>query len=261
MTKKQVAFTLLELLAVIVIVLILAGLLLPAIGRTREAAKRTKCVSNLRQIGLALAQYANLHGQIPMWAEEEDYHPQLAWDVESTNKIWDPAGSTGMGQLYAQLDGLLAVFYCPSEKLLANVILSEDTPQAELLGKAKRRTEALNNYTGAEDEGLFCSYVYRGRAAGGSWEFEDASRRALVMDYNVWWRTAAPPESGPASINHKLEVVNILYGNGTVLSLPGSQQLVFSYVIDLPVFFDRAYKWENREAVWTYADRQLGLAR
>jgi prepilin-type N-terminal cleavage/methylation domain-containing protein/prepilin-type processing-associated H-X9-DG protein len=67
MNAPRRGFTLVELLVVIAIIGALIALLLPAVQAARESARRTKCASNMRQVGLALRQYwTTHHGQFPL---------------------------------------------------------------------------------------------------------------------------------------------------------------------------------------------------
>ncbi|MFH1904582.1 MAG: DUF1559 domain-containing protein [bacterium] len=118
--RSSLSFTLMELLVVIAIIALLASVLLPALSKAREMARSIKCVSNLKQIGLAFQMYAD---------DNDDYFP-YAWSnlASNSDKSWaqllDNAGYTNYDiPAYATDEASIRAAYakstiykCPSDK-------------------------------------------------------------------------------------------------------------------------------------------------
>lgn len=125
--KKLRGFTLIELLVVIAIIAILIALLLPAVQQAREAARRTQCKNNLKQLALAMHNYHDTVGAFPfgfderetLWSamilpqiEQTNLYQTLIWQ-EGTVGNWDWNGSPNE----KACGTIMPAFMCPSMPL------------------------------------------------------------------------------------------------------------------------------------------------
>lgn len=134
--NRRRAFTLIELLVVIAIIAILVALLLPAVQQAREAARRSSCKNNLKQLGLALHNYHDAHGIFPSGAYCRFNQIQRchSW-LEVLLPYMD------QGPLYNQINFDVDTHVAPNPSVLNEVVISSlmcpSDPDSGLLSNAR----------------------------------------------------------------------------------------------------------------------------
>jgi len=170
--KRQAGFTLIELLVVIAIIAILIALLLPAVQQAREAARRTQCKNNLKQIGLALHNYHDVFKLFP----GSSYCPNYA----------RPDGMTTIGHCHSYAEAMLPyIEQAPLYNQIDFNVANHVAPNIDVLSGKKF---AALMCPSDPDAGLFVNSREAGYTPGGP-----AGTTSQGSSYK--------PSAGPMSLN------------------------------------------------------------
>ncbi len=251
--KGEVGFTLIELLMVIAVIAVLSALLLPALSSARDKSRKAACLSNLRQIGIAIHGYAQDHeGMIPYgpvappFTSPADFYPSTG---SPTSLLSLRSGApVGLGLLLKDyMAQSRRAFFCPG----SDQPLDADTELAKV-GSTQAQGSYYYRHAGVTQ--LFHSPTNSPKTL----QLDNLGRnrngdpiRALVIDSLF----LCPPDLASFNVkprtHHRLRSANVLYADGHVTAQGNSEG---RYTVDLQSFSELRDAFSRILRVFEHAD-------
>ena len=159
-------FTLIELLVVIAIIAILIALLLPAVQQAREAARRTQCRNNLKQLGIALHNYVDTHGILPCGTFDATRSTSSYLEDHKHTWMSQVLPYIDQGPLYNQLNFSVNSDQVPNQALYNSVVIASlmcpSDPNAGMLRNDRFDGTIYCGPCGANGQSLGANYMPSG---------------------------------------------------------------------------------------------------
>jgi len=211
--RARCGFTLVELLVVIGIIAVLIGILLPSLSKARQAAARTKCLSNVRQLAMGIVMYTQENnGFFPWVGNSGSTNDWIWWDknrVEADGLTqFDHVADHGIGP-FLSLTSNPKVLICPS-----------DTPADH----TRRRTSNYYPYSYAMNNLFTSEWAYLRSIGSGSGSFENLPHNNNLRDTIIKAKITSVPQTAQKVIFIEEQETTIDDGNCSLFCFPGTGQ-------------------------------------